>query len=82
MYRSRDARRLEVVERKASDDRAEVGLQRTDLIRLRVVVAQIRFLDDILGLAGAAQHPVSDREEQWTVGLKLFHVVGELKRET
>src|SRR6266545_8122751 len=40
---ARCARRLEVIERKAGDDRAEVGLQRTNLIRLRVVVAQICF---------------------------------------
>ena len=58
------ARGAQVVDRQAGGDGREVGLRALDLVGLRAVVAQERLLDDVLGLADAADHAVGDREQQ------------------
>ncbi len=60
------ARRLEVVDAEARDDGRQVRLRRVDLrpLGFRPVDAEEGLLDDVLGLADAADHPVGDREQQ------------------
>ena len=56
--------RAQLVDRQASGHRGRIGPRRGDLLPLldRVVDPQQGLLDDVLGLADAAEHPVSDRE--------------------
>ena len=61
-----DARGPEVVDAEACHDRREVRLRRLDLLAagLGAMDAEEGLLDDVLGLADAADHPVGDREHQ------------------
>jgi nucleoside-diphosphate-sugar epimerase len=55
-----------VVDAEACHDRREVRLRRLDLLAagLGSMDADEGLLDDVLGLADAADHPVGDREQQ------------------
>jgi hypothetical protein len=46
----------------AREDRGKERLRCSDLVGIDALVAHKRLLDGVLGLADAAEHPVSDRE--------------------
>ena len=56
--------RAQLVDRQAGDDRGQVGLRRLERLAVfeRAVQAQQALLDEILGLAHAAEHAVGDPE--------------------
>jgi hypothetical protein len=61
-----DARGAQVVDRQPGGDRRQKRLLGTDddPVRFALVQTQVSLLDDVLGVARAAEHPVGDREEQ------------------
>jgi hypothetical protein len=65
-------RRPELVDREPGGDRREVGLRRLGLDP-GLVVAEVRLLDDVLGLGDRPEHPVGDRKEVRSKLLTLHH---------
>ena len=60
------ARGPQFVDRKAGDDGCQERLRRRDLLAgaARALEAQKSLLNEVLGVADAAEHPVGDREQQ------------------
>ena len=60
------ARRAKLVDRQPGGDSGDVGPRGGDLLAVldRLMDAQQRFLDDVLGFGDAAEHPVGDRERR------------------
>src|SRR5258705_12090313 len=59
-----------MVDAQARDDGREIRARGADVGVLVLSGSEPRVLDDILGFAGAAEHPVRNREQQGTMCLE------------
>src|SRR5947207_4375543 len=59
-----------MVDAQSRDDGCEIRASGADIGVLVLTRPEPRVLHDILGFAGAAEHSVRNREQQWSMGLE------------